>query len=119
MAIDIEVGKALVVVNLTGADRVFALKNGLEIPAQRISSVDVMPRGTVPPGSGTWIRYPGTYIPGLIRHGSYGLGANREFWAVFRQDDVLVISVDDWDYRRLVLGTGNPAMDAMRLSQFV
>jgi hypothetical protein len=32
---------------------------------------------------------------------------------------VVVITVDGWDYRRLVLGTHNPAMDAMRLSQFV
>lgn len=119
MAIDIEVSNDLVVVNLTRKDRVFALKGRLTIPSDKVRSVDAMPRRDVPPGFGTWIRYPGTYIPRLMRHGSYGLGANREFWAVLRQDDVLVISVDEWDYTRLVLGTANPAMDAMRLSRFV
>lgn len=119
MAIDIEVSKDLVVVNLTGKDRFFALKGRLRIPAEKIRSVEVLPRREVPPGRGTLIRLPGTYIPGVVRHGSYGLGPNREFWAVYRQDEVVVISVDDWAYRRLVLGTTNPAMDAMRLSQFV
>jgi len=119
MAIDIEVSKDLVVVNLTGKDRFFALKSRLRIPAEKISSVEVLPRREVPPARGAVIRLPGTYIPGVVQHGSYGLGANREFWAVYRQEEVVVISVDDWDYRRLVLGTDNPAIDAIRLSQFV
>ena len=119
MAIDIEVKGDLVRVKLTWMDRVLALKGKLEIPAEKIVSVEVLPRKSVPRGSGTWIRNPGTHIPGLVRHGSYGFGANREFWAVYRQDEVAVITVSDWDYQRLVLGTANPAMDAMRLSQFV
>lgn len=119
MAIDVEVGSDLVVVTLTGKDRVLALKGSLKIPAAKIRSVEVLPRREVPAGNGLMIRLPGTYVPRLIQHGSYGLGANREFWAVYRHDDVLVISVDDWDYRRVVLGTDNPAMDAMRISRFV
>jgi hypothetical protein len=119
MAIEIEVSGDLVVVNLSGKDRVFALKGRLSIPAERIRSVEVLPRNEVPPGRGTLIRLPGTHIPGVVRHGSYGFGANREFWAAYRHDEVVVITVDGWDYRRLVLGTHNPAMDAMRLSQFV
>lgn len=119
MAIDIEARSDVAVVSLTGKDRVFALKGRLNIPADKIRSVEVLPRREVPPGTGTLLRLPGTHVPGLIRHGSYGRGPNREFWAVYRQDEVLVISVDDWDYCRVVLGRDNPAMDAMTLSQLV
>ena len=117
MAIDIATSGDVVVVNLTGKDRVFALKGGLEIPADKITSVEVLPRREIPPGKGTLLRLPGTYVPGLIHHGSYGHGPNREFWAVYREDEVLVISVEDWEYRRVVIATDNPAMDATRLSQ--
>jgi hypothetical protein len=119
VAIDVERRGDVVRVNLTGRDRVFALKGGLEIPADRVTSIEVLPRREVPSGKGTLLRLPGTYIPGLIRHGSYGLGPNREFWAVYRQDEVLVISVHDWDYRRVVIATDNPAMDAVRLGKLV
>jgi hypothetical protein len=119
MAVDVEVSSDLVVITLTGKDRLFALKGSLKIPAEKIQSVEVLPRRGVPPGRGMMIRLPGTYIPGVVHHGSYRLGANREFWAVYRHDDVLVISVDDWDYKRVVLGTDNPAMDAMSLSRLV
>lgn len=119
MAIDVEVSEDLVVVNLTGKDRIFALKSSLKIPAAKIRSVEVLPRRDVPPVKGVMLRIPGTYIPGAVHHGTYGLGANREFWAYYRQEEVLVISVDEWEYRRIVLGTENPAMDAMRLSRIV
>ncbi|MEX1037847.1 MAG: hypothetical protein WDZ96_03210 [Acidimicrobiia bacterium] len=119
MAIEIDVSGDLVVVTLTGKDRIFALKSSLGIPAKKIRSVEVLPRKEVPPGRGILLRLPGTYIPGVVHHGSYGFGANREFWAVFRPDEVLVVTVDDWEYRRIVLGTSDPAVDAMRLSQFV
>lgn len=119
MAIDIEVSGDLVVVSLTGKDRLFAFKRRLNIPAEKIGSVEVLPKSEVPPGKGIWLRLPGSYIPGVLHHGSYGFGANREFWAVSRQEEVVVITIHDWDYRRVVLGTGNPAMDTMRLSRFV
>ncbi len=116
MAIEIEVSGDLVVIS-TGKDRICALKSSLRISAKRIGSVEVLPRREVPPGRG--VRLPGTYIPGVVHHGSYGFGANRESWAVFRPDEVLVVTVDGWEYRRIVLGTENPASDAMRLSRFV
>lgn len=100
-----------VVVTLTGFDRLFALKSRLLVPTRSITSVEVMPRTAVPPTPGTWLRHPGTHIPGLIRYGSYGTEPNREFWAVYRQTDVLVVMVLGWSYSRLVLGTRDPHGD--------
>ncbi len=105
-----------VFVSLTFPDLVFGFKSTLEIPADRITSVEVMVRKAVPPTPGTWLRHPGTHIPGLIRYGSYGTEPNREFWAVYRQKDVLVVTVDGWSYSRLVLGTRDPHTEAATIS---
>jgi hypothetical protein len=99
-------------VRLTGFDGLFALKSRLEVPLSHINSVDVLMRSRVPPTPGTWLRAPGTHVPGLIRYGSYGREPFREFWAVYRQRFVLVIRVDDWDYHRLVLGVKDAPLHA-------
>jgi hypothetical protein len=75
-----------------------------------------MDRKAIPPGEGTWLRAPGTYIPGLVRHGSYGRVPHRELWAVFRQKRVLVITIRDWDYARVILGIGDPETQAAAIS---
>ena len=115
MAIRLQPEGDVVVVSLTGLNRIFAIKGRLDITKSHITSVEVMPRKAVPPTPGTWLRAPGTFVPGLIRHGSYGREPNREFWAVYRQRDVLVISVTDWAYSRLVLATRDPRADALLL----
>ena len=91
-------------IDLVGLDRLFALKRQLEVPLGQISAVDVIERKQVPPTPGTWLRAPGTYLPGLVRHGSYGRAPHREFWAIYRHRLALVVTVDDWAYSRLVLG---------------
>ncbi len=91
-------------IDLTGPDRIFALKNHMEIPLSKISSVEVLERKQVPPTPGSWLRAPGTFVPGLVRHGSYGRTPRREFWAVYRQRLALVITIEDWSYCRIVLG---------------
>jgi hypothetical protein len=117
MAIRLQLERDLVVVSLSGLARVLAVKGRLDIPRSRITSVEVMPRKDVPSTRGTWLRAPGTYLPGLIRYGSYGREPNREFWAVRRQREVLVIGVSDWAYTRLILGTRDPHADASLLKQ--
>ena len=99
-------------VRLTGFDRVFSIKSHLEIPLSHISSVEVIERKEIPPTPGTWLRAPGTHLPGLVRHGSYGRQPHREFWAIYRQRYALVISVENWDYSRLVLGVKDVPLHA-------
>jgi hypothetical protein len=110
------VKRDLVVVSLSGLDRLFAFKGRLDIPKSYITTIDVMPRKAVPPMPGTWLRAPGSHLPGLIRYGSYGREPNREFWAVYRQREVLVISVTDWAYSRVIIATRDPQADASLLT---
>jgi hypothetical protein len=115
MSVHVDRSDDSVVVALSGPDRIFGFKSKLVVPRGQITSIEVLPRKAVPPTPGTWLRHPGTHIPGLIRFGSYGTEPNREFWAVYRQADVLVIAIEGWPYRRLVLGTRDPHSDATRI----
>ena len=117
MAIRLQLKGDLIVVRLSGLGRLLAVKGRLDIPRSHVTSAEVMPRPAVPPTPGTWLRAPGTHIPGLIRYGSYGKKPNREFWAVYRQREVLVISITDWAYSRLILATRDPHADESLLKQ--
>jgi hypothetical protein len=116
MGIEITTEPRQIQVDLTGVNGVLAIKRHLEIPTQLITGVEAMDRKSVPPGEGTWLRAPGTYIPGLVRHGSYGRVPHREFWAVFRQKRVLVITIRDWDYTRVILAIGDAETHAASIS---
>lgn len=87
-----------------------ALKHRLEVPTERITRAEAVPRADIPHGS--LVRAPGTYVPGLARLGSYGKKPNRQFWAVFRQDPVLVVDIEGWDYSRIVAGLPDAANTA-------
>ena len=108
MGVHIEHAGESVVLRMGPVGSVLAVKGRLDIPASHITSVQVMNRAEVPSTPGTWLRAPGTFVPGLVRYGSYGREPHREFWLVFRQKRVVVVDVRDWAYHRLVIGTGHP-----------
>lgn len=87
-----------------------SFKSRLEVPVDRIRAAEAVPRADVP--FGPLLRAPGMYIPGLARFGSYGRKPNRHFWAVSRQDPVLVVDIDDWEYARIVAGVADAAQTA-------
>ena len=116
MGIELTTEPKQVLVDLTGIDGVLAIKRHLKIFTHLITGVQAMDRKAIPHGEGTWLRAPGTYIPGLIRHGSYSRVPHREFWAVFRQKRVLVITIRDWDYVRVILGIRDPETHAAAIA---
>ncbi len=99
-----------VIFRLSPLQAPLAFKSKLEVPVEAITSAEAVPRSDVP--FGPIIRAPGTFIPGLVRFGSYGRKPNRHFWAVVRHDPVLVVDLDDWDYQRLVIGVDDAAQAA-------
>ena len=116
MAVTARVADDQVIVELRGFDRILSLKGRLAVPAATITSVEAKPRESVQRLPGRWLRLPGTYVPSMVHHGAYGLGADREFWAIFRQERVLVIRTEGWNYARLILGVSNPDEVAAELS---
>jgi hypothetical protein len=116
MGIELTSDPNQITIDLTGFDGVFAIKRHLTIPTHLVTSVDAVDRKEVGYVEGTWLRAPGTHIPGLIRYGSYGTAPLREFWAVYRQKRVLVMTVRDWDYARVILGIRDPDNQAAAVS---
>jgi hypothetical protein len=108
MGIKVERTTDTIVLRMGPVDSIFAMKGRLDIPASHVTSVTAMDRKAVPLTEGTWLRAPGTYVPGLVRFGSYGREPKREFWRVLRHRRVVVIDVRDWSYHRLVLGVPDP-----------
>ncbi|MGI9649551.1 MAG: hypothetical protein ACR2OI_13650 [Acidimicrobiia bacterium] len=117
MAVSARVEDELLVVELTGWDRLLALKGRLAVPLSSVTSVEAKDRDAIQQLPGRWLRLPGTYVPSMVHHGSYGRRPNRDFWALFRQERVLVLRMSGWDYQRLVLGISDPDHMAGQLTQ--
>jgi len=77
-------------------------KNDIEIPISEIQTVELVPkldwRG--------WrqIRWPGTYIPGIIKAGSYWTPSGWEFWYVRKNQPCLIITGKLGKFRKVILG---------------
>ncbi|MTJ54019.1 hypothetical protein FJR38_15875 [Anabaena sp. UHCC 0253] len=62
----------------------------------------------LPPNNWKEIRAPGSFVPGLIKAGTYYTDKGKEFWYVTKKDDfgnVLNIELEDEDYKRIVLNS--------------
>jgi hypothetical protein len=95
-------------------DGLYSLKRRLDLPLSQILGIAAAARKRVPH---TGLRLPGTSVPGVIRAGSYGTGAARDFWNVRRSDTVLVIQMRPGaSYRRVILQVDDPEAEAARLT---
>jgi len=111
MSIEIAAEPEAVTIHLRGWDRVFSARRRLEIPAQRILRASVVPRDEVRRPAVS-LTSTGSYLPGVLLYGPFGRGSKREFWAVRRQTEVVVIECRGWDYARVVLGVPEPELVA-------
>lgn len=116
MAVAARIDEGRVVIELSGLDWILSFKRRLAIPVGSITAVEAKPPESIQRLPGRWLRLPGTYVPSMVHHGSYGLGDKREFWAMFRQERVLVMRLKGWDYSRLILGVPDPDRVAAELS---
>ena len=100
-------------IQFTGAAPALVMQRRLVIPVGSIQGVAVVPSRQVPR---TGFRLPGTAIPGRLRAGSYGTGAERDLWFVRSAKQLLVIELERGEpYRRIVLELADPHAQALRL----
>jgi len=83
------------------AEKILSIRGSLRIPLKHIKQVT-----TKRPKTSWWrdIRAPGTYLPGLIKAGTYYTRNGKEFWFVTRGKNYLTIELQDESYKRIVLG---------------
>lgn len=77
----------------------FTLHKTFEIPLAHIK------RATTEEPSSNWqeIRAPGTFVPGVIKAGTYYTRKGREFWYVTKDKDYLVLELKNEPFKKFVL----------------
>lgn len=67
----------------------------------------------------TWreLRAPGTFLPGVIKAGTYYTDRGREFWHITKPDNCLTIDLKDGYFKRIVVNVDQSATWADRINQ--
>jgi len=104
--VEITVTKSKLVLNVLGADKLWALKSTLEIPLAHISGVLADPEVA----RGWWhgVRLPGTNLPGVITAGTFHQHGKCIFWDVHHPENTIVISLHDERYNQLIVEVADP-----------
>ncbi|MGH9063615.1 MAG: hypothetical protein ACRDZQ_00100 [Acidimicrobiales bacterium] len=93
-------------VELTGVDKLAALRGHLEVPIAHVRGVRADPE--IGRGVLHGIKAPGTNIPGVLTAGTFYSEGERWFWDVHDPAKVVVIDLAEEHFDHLVLGVGDP-----------
>ena len=85
----------------------------LELPVASIEHVSTKPQKT------HWneLRMPGTFIPGLIKAGTYRREGRKDFWCITRDQPVLRLNLKNERFDSLILGIQDNDLWASRLNR--
>lgn len=75
------------------------LARQIRIPLARIERVTT----AEPQSNWSEIRAPGTFLPGVIKAGTYYSKRGKEFWYVTADKDYLTLELHDESYRRVII----------------
>ncbi|HAG79603.1 MAG TPA: hypothetical protein DCL61_00215 [Cyanobacteria bacterium UBA12227] len=76
----------------------FTWDKTFEIPLTHIENATT----NEPPSSWTEIRAPGTFLPGVIKAGTYYTPRGKEFWYVTKDRDYLVLELCDESFKKMI-----------------
>lgn len=101
------------IVDIEGADRLWALKTRLEIPLANIVAV-----GPAETEARKWLhgmRLGGTHIPGVISAGRFYSQGEWVFWDVHDPAKAIGIELRDEHYSKLIIEADNPEDQIKRI----
>ena len=104
--VDLSISDGNLLVNVRGADKLWAFKGSIEIPLHHVAGIR-----TDPSMARVWWhgwKIPGTSIPGVITAGTFYQDGKRIFWDVHDTDNAVVIELRDEHYDRLVVEVADP-----------
>ena len=81
----------------------FSFEKILTLPLSHIVNVST----AEPKSNWAEVRAPGTFLPGVIKAGTYYNPEGKEFWYVTREKDYLVLELRDELFKRVVLTVDN------------
>lgn len=91
----------------------FFFNADLEIPLEHITVVTT----EEPHSSWSDVRLPGTFLPGVIKAGTYYTGEGREFWYATRTGKYLTLELENEFYKKIVLTIDDNQIWADRINQ--
>jgi hypothetical protein len=109
---------ARLTLTLEGAERLWAAKLApISVPRAHVVQAD----NTLQPASWLELRAPGTFVPYLIKAGTYYTRRGKEFWCVVRsrKEKPLTIELKDAPYQRLVITIDDHENWAARINAWV
>lgn len=105
--VEITVNSETAIFEVSGWDKVWALRSRLEIPLIHIRAVRSDPEAA----QGWWhgIKAPGTNVPRVITAGTFYQHGRRVFWDVHEPARTIVIELSHEHYDELVIEVADPA----------
>jgi len=104
--VDLSISGGNLLVNVRGADKLWAFKSSLEIPLQHVAGIRADP--SIARGWWHGWRIPGTNIPGVITAGTFYQDGKRVFWDIHNPNNTVVIELRDERYNQLVVEVADP-----------
>ncbi len=97
---DVHVGIKTLHIDLSLLEAILSFKRSWGVPLAHVTDA----RTGEPAHSWRDLRAPGTYLPGVMRSGTYYTPRGKEFWCVMRGKEYLTVELKGEKYSRLVLG---------------
>jgi hypothetical protein len=107
LVVDLSISDGKLVLQVRGADKLWAFKSSLEIPLAHVAEIRADP--AIAQGWYHGIRMPGTNIPGVLTAGTFHHDGKRVFWDVHHPEDTVVIELRDERYNQLIVEVADPA----------
>lgn len=98
------------IVEPQGLDKLWSLRQRIVVPLRHVRAATVVDRAALQ--SGLQLRAPGTYVPGVIKAGTFYSDGERSFWLARRASQLLVIELEHEPYARLILELHDPLATA-------
>ena len=108
----ISITKDSLKINFSTTKKILSMKGSFKIPLNHIQSITTeLPKPT-------WkeIKAPGTFVPGLIKAGTYYTDTGKQFWYVTKGKGILNLELKNESYKRIVLGLDNNIHWAKKIS---
>lgn len=94
------------ILEVEGLDKVWTLKSRLELNINHVKNLHIEKLSSFKGFQG--LRSPGTYIPHVIRAGTFIHHNKKVFWDVHKAEKVVVLELDDEAFSELVIEVNDP-----------